>query len=189
MSPFLIVLCPARNKYRTRKGIQFWVESLIINSAEELCFWRSQFQYYLGSFYIFWILTLYQIHDSQIFLPFSRLSFHFVDAFLWCAETLFLFLFPLPEETYPKKYCQDWCQKVYCLFSSFFCIFFLTMKLVGFWFPNQGLNPSTLQWMHRANHSGKSQCTMYCLFSPENFTVCHFTFKALVHFELIFYMM
>ena len=124
MSPFLIVLCPARNKYRTRKGIQFWVESLIINSAEELCFWRSQFQYYLGSFYIFWILTLYQIHDSQIFLPFSRLSFHFVDAFLWCAETLFLFLFPLPEETYPKKYCQDWCQKVYCRFSSFFCIFF-----------------------------------------------------------------
>ena len=141
MSPFLIVLCPARNKYRTRKGIQFWVESLIINSAEELCFWRSQFQYYLGSFYIFWILTLYQIHDSQIFLPFSRLSFHFVDAFLWCAETLFLFLFPLPEETYPKKYCQDWCQKVYCLFSSFFCIFFFDHEACGILVSQPGIEP------------------------------------------------
>lgn len=60
------------------------------------------------------------------------------------------------------------------------------MKLVGFWFPNQGLNPSTLQWLHRTNHSGKSQCTMHCLFSPESFTVCHFTFKALIHFELLY---
>ena len=55
--PFsLLVLCPARNKYRTRKRVQFWVESLIINSAEELCLWRGQFHMmessYGGSFYM-----------------------------------------------------------------------------------------------------------------------------------------
>ena len=39
----------------------------------------------MGSLYIC-ILTPYQIYDLQIFSPFSRLSFHFVDGFFCCAE-------------------------------------------------------------------------------------------------------
>ena len=47
----------------------------------------------------------------KYFLPFSRLSFCFVDGFLCCAKAfyfdvvLFVLLFPWPEETGPKKYC------------------------------------------------------------------------------------
>ena len=45
-------------------------------------------------------------------LPFGRLSFCFVDVFLCSAEAFYFnvapfvyFLFPLPEETYPGRYC------------------------------------------------------------------------------------
>ena len=31
---------------------------------------------------------------------------------------LFLLLFPLPEETVPKRYCWAWCRREYCLFST-----------------------------------------------------------------------
>ena len=48
---------------------------------------------------------------NDIFLPFSRLSFHFVNSFLYVLKIftwkqpiyLFLPLFPFPEEKYPKK--------------------------------------------------------------------------------------
>ena len=44
-SPFsLIQLTPEGNKGRIRKGTKFWIEGLIINSAEELSFRGTPFQ-------------------------------------------------------------------------------------------------------------------------------------------------
>lgn len=54
------------------------------------------------SFYMFWTMDLYQVHDLQIFFPFYRLSFHFLgniiytinnginNAWFWCPIYLFL---------------------------------------------------------------------------------------------------
>ena len=42
--PFLILLSPEGNRDGTRKGIKFWIERLIRNSAEELGFTGSGFQ-------------------------------------------------------------------------------------------------------------------------------------------------
>ena len=36
--------------------------------------------------YIFWVLTPYLINGLQIFIPFLKLSFHFVAGFFCCAE-------------------------------------------------------------------------------------------------------
>ena len=37
--------------------------------------------------YMLWILTPYQIHDLQMFFPFDRWSFHFVDgSFCWAED-------------------------------------------------------------------------------------------------------
>ena len=36
--------------------------------------------------YIIWILIPYPVRDFQIFFPFSRLSFHFVDTVFYCAR-------------------------------------------------------------------------------------------------------
>ena len=45
--PFpLILLNPEGNRYGTRKGIKFWIERLIVNSAGELGFRATQFQIY-----------------------------------------------------------------------------------------------------------------------------------------------
>ena len=42
----------------------------------------------VGVLYIFWILIPYQIYNLQIFLPFSKLSFRFLDSILWYAKVL-----------------------------------------------------------------------------------------------------
>ena len=75
--------------------------------------------------YIFWILSSYQIHDLQV-------SSHSVGCFslcwwfpllcqtflIWCSPIcLFLLLFPLPEETYPNRYCWDQYRRAYCLWD------------------------------------------------------------------------
>ena len=46
------------------------------------CFFDINF----GAVNIFWILTPCQSHHLQIFLPFGRFSFRFVDGFLCCAK-------------------------------------------------------------------------------------------------------
>ena len=61
----------------------------------------------------------------KYFLPFSRLSFHFVDGFLCCIKPLslimshlFIFAFiPFALGDGSKKYCSDLCQSVLPMFS------------------------------------------------------------------------
>ena len=48
-------------------------------------------------------------------------SFTVQRLLVWCSLIwLFLLLFPLSEETLPKKYCRDWCQRASCLFFKEF---------------------------------------------------------------------
>ena len=47
-----------------------------------VCYWI------VGVSYKVWIITLYQIHDLQLFLPLCWLPFHVVDCFPHSAETL-----------------------------------------------------------------------------------------------------
>jgi hypothetical protein len=49
-------------------------------------FLNAFFQLLSYEFYMFSVLTLYLIYDLQIFSFFGRLTFHFVDGFLCCAE-------------------------------------------------------------------------------------------------------
>ena len=52
------------------------------------CFFFFFDTYVLWSIYVFWILTSWSYY-LHIFLPFHRLSFHFVNGFLRCATFLF----------------------------------------------------------------------------------------------------
>jgi len=73
--------------------------------------------------YIFWILTIYQICDVQIFSSFQSFPFYFVDGFLCCVEA-FEFVIPLIIFAFiafafvvksRENHCQDQCQGAYCL--------------------------------------------------------------------------
>ena len=63
--------------------------------------------------YIFWILTSYQIFHLHISSPIQEVAYSFCwwfaslwKRFLKCNPFVyFCFLFPLPDETFPKKYC------------------------------------------------------------------------------------
>ena len=50
--PFLLYSLEG-NRYGTRKGMKFWLEMLIINSAEELSFSGTQFQYLIEIIFFF----------------------------------------------------------------------------------------------------------------------------------------
>ena len=45
--------------------------------------WATFFFWAVRVLYIFWIPTPCQVHDFQIFLPFCKLHFHFIDSILW----------------------------------------------------------------------------------------------------------
>ena len=81
----------------------------------------------LLEFYIY-ILDSNSLSDMtcKYFLPFTRLSFHFLAYFLWCADTfkfegvpfcLFLLFWPLLLESDSKIHCQNWCWGVHCSFT------------------------------------------------------------------------
>ena len=76
--------------------------------------------------YICWVLTPYQSHRLQIFLPFSRLSFVLsvvsfdVQKLLSLIRSyLFIFAFVsfVLEHRFKKNWC-DLCQRMFCLFYS-----------------------------------------------------------------------
>ena len=85
------------------------------------------------------------ISFADIFLPFSRLPFHFVSSLLCKSllsllgpNCLLLLLFPLPQDTDPKNYCYNLCQRVSCLCFLlevlWFLILYLYMSLIHFEF-------------------------------------------------------
>ena len=85
----------------------------------------------------FWVLTPCEIYAYQISSPIQNWPFLFVDSYPHCAKSilvlcssicLFLFLFLLPQETYPKKKIEDHGQREYCL------CFFLEVLFLGFTF-------------------------------------------------------
>ena len=67
---------------------------------------------------VFWIWTLYWIQFAMS-SPIHWVTLLFVDGFLHRARVfkfevvpfVYLFLFSLPEDTYPPKYYWDWCQR------------------------------------------------------------------------------
>ena len=68
---------------------------------------------------------MYQIYDLQNFLPFSRLSFHFADGFLCCAEALFLV-------SATKNHHQDLYQEPMFSSRDFMVSGLLFMSLIHF---------------------------------------------------------
>ena len=77
--------------------------------------------------YIFWPLirsyTWFANDFSHLVAcPFILLMISFIvyrRLLVWYIPIyLFFLLFPLPWGKYPERYCQDQCQRVYCLFSS-----------------------------------------------------------------------
>ena len=90
----------------------------------------------LSCFYILdiWVLV---ISFANIFFPFSRLSFHFVNGFLCCAKT-FKFYYVLLVcfcfsffyfRRHAKKYCYNLCQCYTYLFSRSFMGLYLKFIL------------------------------------------------------------
>ena len=79
------------------------------------------------------------IIDSIIckyFLPFSRLSFHFVNDFLCCEIKSHLLTFAFASfalgDRSKKKKCYDLCQRACCLFSSFIVSGLMFRSLIYF---------------------------------------------------------
>ena len=91
--------------------------------------------FFFFSFFFFLLLSCLNILEvkplsvtsfAHLFLPYQRLSFHFVYGFLCCAKSLwvwldpiglFFFLFMLPREIDLRKPLYGWCQRMFCLCS------------------------------------------------------------------------
>ena len=113
------------------------------------------------------LLTPCQSHHL-LFLPFSRLSFHFVENFLCFAKALclirsgwFIFISFLLKETDPRKYSYGLCRRVYCQCSLLEVLWFSIL-------PFRTLNDLEFVFVY-----GKEECSNLIILHVAVQFFCH----------------